>query len=213
MWWLLGVAVWLGVIVWLVITYQRRVGGRQRATDAQAERLLAELRAAKGAQAAAAAAPPSVNATSPAVSAPAADAISGPQWQSRERLLDPPRGLLYLLLRSGLPEHEIFANLTLADVAGVGAQWQGFEREQRARRLQQTRVDFVVCTRRLQPVAVVVLREAADAAIRGAADAAVVERLRFTEECLTAAGVRYVRFDPAALPRHGELRALVLGGP
>jgi hypothetical protein len=208
MWWLFGGVVWLGVIVWLVITYQRRVGGRQRATDAQAERLMAEVRAGKGAQAAASApvgtvpVPVASGALAPALAA----AVSGPQWHSREHLLDPPRGLIYLLLRTGLPDHEIFANLTLADVASVGAQWQGFEREQRARRLQQTRVDFVVCTRRLQPVAVVLLREAVS-------DAAVVERLRFTEECLTAAGVRHVSFDPAALPRHGELRALVLGEP
>jgi len=203
MWWLLGVGVWLGVIVWLVITYQRRVGGRQRATDAQAERLMAEARAAKAAQAAAAA-PLLVPTPGGTPEAGVAAAVSGPQWHGRERLLDPPRSLIYLLLRAGLPEHEIFANLSLADVVSVGAQWQGFEREQRVRRLQQTRVDFVVCTRRLQPVAVVALREAADAA--------EVERLRFTEECLTAAGVRHVSFDPAALPRHGELRALVLGG-
>jgi hypothetical protein len=202
MWWLLGVGVWLGVIVWLVITYQRRVGGRQRATDAQAEQLMAEARAAKAAQAAAAA-PLPASATGAAPVAGVAAAGSGPQWHGRERLLDPQRGLIYLLLRAGLPEHEIFANLSLADVASVGAQWQGFEREQRVRRLQQTRVDFVVCTRRLQPVAVIAVREAGDAA--------EVERLRFTEECLTAAGVRHVSFDPAALPRHGELRALVLG--
>jgi hypothetical protein len=204
MWWLFGVAVWLGLVVWLVITYQRRVGGRQRATDAQAERLMAEVRATKSAQAAAAA-PASANPAAQVGAATPSPVVSGPQWHGRERLLEPPGGLIYLLLRTGLPDHEIFANLTLADVASVGAQWQGFEREQRARRLQQTRVDFVVCTRRLQPVAVVMLREAV-------ADAAGAERLRFTEECLTAAGVRHVSFDPAALPRHGELPALVLGG-
>ncbi|MGH8620475.1 MAG: DUF2726 domain-containing protein [Burkholderiales bacterium] len=211
MWWLLGGAVWIGVIAWLIISYQRKVGGRDRERTVQVEQMLAEVRAAKGtqgAQATAAAAPSGVSAPVAAARAapvPAAQPPAGAApWHGRERLLDQPRSLAYLLLRTGLPEHEIFANLTLADVVGVGAQWQGLEREQHLRRLAQTRADFVICTRRLQPVAVITLRETV-------ADAAVVERLRFTEACLAAAAVRHVSFDAAALPRHGELRALVLG--
>jgi len=212
MWWLLGVAVWVGVIIWLVMSYQRKMGGRNRERDAQLEQMMAEVRAAKGAPAAAAVAPAGVASAVPGMAVPPL-ATGGPPWHGRERLLDPPRGLIYLLLRTGLPEHEIFANLTLADVHSLGASAQGPEREQRLRRLQQTRVDFVVCTRRLQPVAVVALREAtADAAGKGATDAAVVERVRFTEECLAVAALRYVTLDPASPPRHGEIRGLVLGG-
>lgn len=212
MWWLFGAAVWIGVIAWLVMAYQRKVGERNRGRDTQLEQMMAEVRAAKGAQAAAAApAPvPGASALSGPIARPAGSisapppTAGGAPWHGRERLLDQPRALAYLLLRTGLPEHEIFANLTLADVVSVGAQWQGFEREQRTRRLTLTRVDFVVCTRRLQPLAVVTLRE-------GVADAGVVERQRFTEECLAAAAVRLVSFDPVALPRHSEIRALVLG--
>jgi hypothetical protein len=124
----------------------------------------------------------------------------------RERLLDQPRALVYLLLRAGLPDHEVFANLTLADVVGTAATGPGFEREQRMRRLAQLRTDFVVCTRRLEPVAVLALKGA------GAADAAAAENARLMAECLTASGVRYVSIDPAAPPRHAELRTLLLGG-
>jgi hypothetical protein len=205
MWWVLGIAVWAGLIAYLVIAYRRKVGDRNRTRDAQFEQLMAEARAAKTTAAAA----PAAGAVAPAApgtpSGPASAATAAP-WVRKERLLDQPRALVYLLLRAGLPEHEVFANLTLADVVGTGAAGTGFEREQRVRRLGQIRTDFVVCTRRLEPVAVLALKSA------GAAGAAAAENARLMAECLTAAGVRYVSIDPAAPPRHAELRALVLGG-
>jgi hypothetical protein len=203
MWWVLGIAVWAGLVVYLFVAYNRKVGNRNRARDAQFEQLMAEARAAKTAAPAASvggAAAPAVRGV-PAV----ATAVAVP-WIRKERLLDQSRSLLYLLLRTGLPEHEVFANLTLADVVGIGAAGTGFEREQRLRRLSQIRADFVVCTRRLAPVAVLGLKAS------GAPDAAAAENERLMAECLATAGIRYVTIDPAAPPKHAELRSLLLDG-
>ena len=55
----------------------------------------------------------------PAISvqvAPPAATASG-AYAKKSRLLDKADALIYLLLRTGLPDHEIFAALTLADIS------------------------------------------------------------------------------------------------
>ena len=226
MWWLLSAAIWIGVIAYLVIRYQRTTHARAHSRDAEFERLLIEVREAKTAQAAAAPLAPAVAAgaevnraaivtRAPAVTpslsapptrtgAPQPAAAPLPLWLKRERLLDAPRALLYLLLRTGLPEHEIFVNLPLRDLVGTESRVQVAGRDERTRRLGMVRADFVVCSRRLQPLAVVSVKPAV-------ADAAVIEQMRFLNECLSGANLRHVTLDPAAPPRHAAIRALVLG--
>ena len=103
------------------------------------------------------------------------------------------------MLRTGLPDHEIFAALTLADVLEPAATLRGFEREQATRRLAAQRLDFVICDKSLQLVAVVLCAQVADG---GAARQAI-------ESALRAGGIRCVRLDAAALPRHHQIRALI----
>jgi hypothetical protein len=104
-----------------------------------------------------------------------------------------------------LPDHEVFAWLRLADIVELAPGKAGYDAVQRLRRLTQQRVDFVVCNRKLEIVAAIVIDRA------GPTDAAQIEGRRLIEESLRTAGVRLVRIDAAAPPRHQQVRALVYG--
>ena len=106
-------------------------------------------------------------------------------------------------LRAGLPDHEVFANVTLA--ALVSPSGSGREREQQLRRLSQYQVDFVVCDRELRIVAAVDLEGG------GGVDAIGVRK--FKEDCLKAARIRLLRIDAVAPPRGDEIRALIGASP
>jgi len=202
--WVLIVLVWLGAIVFVIARYRRKRAEREAEREKQVALLFAEARnARKDADGGAPAAQAATAAGAAPATAPATPAAS--LYLARERLLAPPYSLVYLLLRTALPEHEIFVNLALGDLVDVGPQWQGLERENRLRRLGQQRVDYVICTRQLGVVAVVIVAGGV------APDAAGLEGERLRNEALSAAGIRVVRLEPSKLPRHPELRALVLG--
>ena len=99
---------------------------------------------------------------------------------------------MYFVFRTGLPDHEIFANLTLADLIDIEPAVQGYEREQKARRLAQQRLDLVICTKQLEVVAAVLFESGMNA------DAAQADNAGFTELCLQATGIRLLRIDAAA---------------
>jgi len=202
--WVLIVFVWLGAIVFVIARYQRKRAEREAEREKQVALLFAEARnARKDAESGAPAVQAATAAGAAPATAPATPAAS--LYLARERLLAPPYSLVYLLLRTALPEHEIFVNLALGDLVDVGPQWQGLERENRLRRLGQQRVDYVICTRQLGVVAVVIVAGGV------APDAAGLEGERLRNEALSAAGIRVVRLEPSKLPRHPELRAQVLG--
>jgi hypothetical protein len=121
-------------------------------------------------------------------------------YKANERMLSQPETLLYLLLRSGIPDHEIFPKLSLAAV--VVAPGTGYDREQQVRRLSRHQLDFVVCDKAMRVVAAVQLAAVGPEAV-------VAQRIR--EECLGSAGIRVVTIDPAGLPKRSEIRALVCG--
>jgi len=202
--WVLIVLVWLGAIVFVIARYRRKRAEREAEREKQVALLFAEARnARKDAESGAPAVQAATAAGAAPATAPATPAAS--LYLARERLLAPPYSLVYLLLRTALPEHEIFVNLALGDLVDVGPQWQSLERENRLRRLGQQRVDYVICTRQLGVVAVVIVAGGV------APDAAGLEGERLRNEALSAAGIRVVRLEPSKLPRHPELRALVLG--
>lgn len=172
---------------------------RQREADRarQFETLLGEAR--RGGISIAAEAPP----TNAPAAATAVAAVQRADFTRKPRLLPQIDALLYMVFRAGLPDHEIFAGLTAADVVEFTPASTGLVHEQKLRRLGQQRVDLVVCTKQLEIVAVVICaRKLAAAAADGA---------RFAEECLQAAGIRLLRVDPAALPRHQQVRELIYG--
>lgn len=185
MWYLVAIF-WIVLVAGIFWAYSRKraqvAGKRAEALDA----LIAE--ATMGAQVVQYPPPPALPA-----------ALIEP-CRRRLRLLDRADALLYFLFRTGLPDHEVFANMTLADVVEPAPTLPAFEREQLLRRLGQQRLNAVVCNRQLEVVAVAVLIPLAQA------DAA-----REVDTCLKAAGIRCIHVDAAALPRHHQVRALVYG--
>ena len=117
---------------------------------------------------------------------------------ARERFLGKAETLVYRLLKAGIPDHEVFANVTLAAVIGG-------RNEQDSRRLSQYRLDFVVCDKDMRVVAAIEVETG------GAASAAGEQR--FKADSLKAAGIGLVRINVAALPRREEIRPLVCGRP
>jgi len=188
MWYLITV-VWIAVMAAIVYSYgrKRRRRAGERAQDM--EKMLAELKTTAKIKAS-------------GVDAPAAQtAEPRAEFTRKPRLLPQPAALLYYVFRTGLPDHEIFAGVPLIDVLDIAATEQPAQREQLRRKLGQHRLDLVICTKQLEVVAGVITGDAATDA----------ESAQFIERCLQAAGVRLLRIDPAAPPRHHQVQALVYG--
>ncbi len=179
-WYLLILAPFIAIpILWW--NYRRKVALREELSGARWEQLVGTAKVAE----------PQVP---PLVPAPAC--------RRRERLLDAGQTLVYLLLKQGMPDHEILANVALADLLDLPAGAAGPEHQQRL--LARHRVDFVVCGKSMQPlVAVDLLAAEAPAALTTAPD--------FKSQCLHQAGIRHVRLHRNALPARQEIRARVLG--
>ena len=124
-------------------------------------------------------------------------------YEARERLLTPPQALLYYLLKTGLPDHLIFAQVALPAVLEPSHALSGFARDEQLRRLSAHALDFVVCDRSMRPVAVVEL------ARRDPQPEAGPSR----KSWLLASGLRYLELAPDTLPRKEAMRTLVLGEP
>lgn len=191
-WYLVALA-WLAVIGGIVYNYTRKQRNRASARALDMEKALGDLRTE--AKIRAVDASPAIPDARPAI-APV------PEFTRKARLLAQPAGLLYYVLRTGLPDHEIFAGVSLSDVLEVGQDSQSAQHEQLRRKLEQHRLDFVICTKRFEVVAAIVVAD--KAAARGEAG-------QFIDRCMTAAGVRLLRVDPAAPPRHHQVQALVYG--
>lgn len=183
-WYLLVLAPFIAIpVLWW--NYRRKLAQKEEMSGLRWERLVNTATAGDG---------------------PAADVSAAtPEYRRRERLLDPGQTLVYLLLKQGMPDHEILVNVALADLlespAGSGDAGAG----QPQRLPAQHRVDFVVCSKAMQPVvAVDLLAAEAPAALTTAPD--------FRSQCLHRAGIRHVRLVRGALPARGDIRACVLGG-
>ena len=195
LWFLLMLAT-AGVVAYGVWDYRRKIAARDAASKARFDEMFKSQVAAAPAKPESA---PPLPATAvpaavptPPVSPPVAASVPG-------RFLGKTETLVYRLLQTALPDHEIFANVMLSSVVAASA--SGSQGEQQARRLSQYQIDFVVCDRDLRVVAAVEVEAGA------AADAVGIRH--FKEECLKAAGIRLVWFDAAALPRRQEIRALL----
>jgi hypothetical protein len=182
------------VVIYVLWDYRRRTARRDAAT---AERLhdvmavAAQVPRTGQAPAGNTSALPATKAGAPIVS-----------YVRRDRLLSPPQTLLYYLLRSELPDHLVFAQITLASVLDTAAGVAEHARAEMARRLADHRVDFVICDRRMHPVAVLKLQTSPDG---------TSNELSSAQRWLDEAGVRYVEIDARALPRKEAVRAVALG--
>ena len=128
-------------------------------------------------------------------------APSTPGYATRERVLTPPETLLYYLLKTGLPEYHVFAHVTLRAVLDAAPGLTGYARNEHTRRLGWHAVDFLVSDRNLRPVAVIELARHEEPE----------ETRAQRKSWIGSAGLRYLSFEPASLPRKEALRALVLG--
>ena len=199
-WFLLFVVVGGAIFAVLAWDYRKKAAAREAESQKRFAALMrVQTAAARAPEPSAAAAVPV-----PGAPAPAKPSTAATPAPVRDRFLGQRETLLYYLLRTGVPDHEVFPNVPLASVVAVpGA---GTEREQQLRRLAQYHLDFVVCDKSMRIVAAIEVEPAAGAGAAG-------ER-RFVADTLNAAGIRIVRVNPAAPPRRDQVRALVCGpGP
>ena len=192
MWFWFFIAV-VAVVAGCIWEYRRKAAGREAASKRRLEMMLKA-----GPAAPAPAGRPVEPDPAPAVDSAAVEPVV--TYAARERLLTQPETLIYLLLKSGLPDHSIFPKISLATL--VEAPGTAYDREQQLRRLSRQLIDFVVCDKSMRFVAAVQLTAQG-------AEAVVAQRIR--AECLKSAGLRLVTIDPQALPKRADIRAVVCG--
>lgn len=190
MWYVVGLLFWVVVVAGVMVVYGRRRRQRDAERADRMAALLADVKSATG-----------VAKVSAAGAAPAARAAAA-EFRKKQRLLPPSSALLYYVFRTGLPDHEIFAGLTLADVLDAPAAANAYGPARSARLLAE-RLDLIVCTKQLDIVAGVLIGARMDAARENAWGQVA--------QCLHAAGIRALRVDPAAAPRHQDIRRLIYG--
>ena len=189
MWYLIGL-IWIAAIVGIVAAYNRKQRQRGAERGAQMAALLKDLKA-------------NPRAVVNAIDKPAAPVVApaSAEFSKKQRLLPQPIALLYYVFRTGLPDHEIFAGLGLSDVLDATPALSGASREQMQRKLAQQRLALVVCTKQLEVVAAVL--------VRNPAQGPPAQDEQFATRCLQAAGIRVLSVDPAAPPRHHQVHALI----
>ena len=197
LWYLLLLVVPIAVGAYLLWDHRRKAAARAAAS---AERLTAILGTTTQVPAPATRPSPADNVLTPQPHGNAPPPAS-PVYAPRDRVLTPPETLLYYLLKTGLPEYHVFAHIALRTVLDAAPGLTGYARNEHTRRLGWHAVDFLVCDRNLRPVAVVELARHDEPQETGAQ----------RKSWIGSAGLRYLSFEPAALPRKEALRALVLG--
>ena len=136
---------------------------------------------------------------SPLVAAPAQVAAHLPA-KAPGAFLHGPAKVLYLVLKASLPDHHVFVYTRLTDVIKpIGKPMTPQGRAQFA----QSRMDFVVCNQALNVVALLDISDGTRP------DDPMKQHL---QPQLAAAGIRYVRVAPTALPKPAEVRTLIFGG-
>jgi hypothetical protein len=164
------------------------------ATDLEA--FVAAYRRDKAAANRAASPPPAAATDAPAsIPASAAPLDKGPR-----AFLQGPAKVLYLVLRAALPDHHVFVYTRLTDVIRpIGKPMTPQGRAQFA----QSRMDFVVCNKELNVVAML------DISDDTRPDDPMKHHL---QPQLAAAGIRYARVAPNAIPKPAEAKQLVYPG-
>ena len=188
-------------VIW---AYHRKAAEKQASRHERMALMMGETQREILQHGASPAAKPVAAPVSPTPAAPPAAATAGGKtagWVRRERFLSKSEAVVFYLLKTALRrDHEIYVHVSLASVVTVEADAPSYEHDQRVRRLGQHELTFVVCDKALNVMAALELEE-----VLTDADA------DFREECLSNAGIRLIKLDPAALPSREEIRALVYG--
>jgi len=195
---LLVIAVVIAVFIW---NFRRQAAAREAAGAERMKAFLEQTRADPAAQSALRPAQAQMPVAEPAArSAKPQPAVSG--FIAGAPLLSPPQRTLYHLLKIGLPEHEVFACVSLAAFIQPADNPTGFAREAQERRLADAAADFLICDKTMNAVAAV------QCGVRGGKAA---ETAAFAAACIASSGLRWVEISPDALPRREEIRQRILG--
>ena len=185
MWYLVSL-VWVAFVVGIAWAYKSKKAKRDAAREQKFGQMLSELMHGR------ASAPAAFAAVGATMAVPATLRLT-----KKPRLLAPGNVLIYYMLRAGLPDHEIFVNVPIHDL--IESAELGYEARKKMQQLAAARAHFIVCNKQFEIIAAVLMNRVA------------VAETRLVEECLRAAGVRLLRIDPAAPPKHTQVRALVYG--
>lgn len=139
---------------------------------------------------------PSSSSAAPSA-APAAKATI-PLCTRKQSILDVRHLDLYHRLTAALTEFRIFPHMSLAAVVQLPATLPGRDREQRMRVLAQSAIDCVICSEAMEVVAAVDLEDGRNA------------ESHIKSEYLSAAGIPYLRINPAQASDVEGMRKLVL---
>ena len=178
----------LAAIAYIIWDYRRKTAARTLASAGKLEELLTAVHSTDGEP------PPPAQSSAPRPGGATLPA-SPVRHVARERLLSAPHTLLYYLLKTGMPDHLVFACVRLGSLLEPRT---AAEHD----KVTDVTLDFVVTDRNTRPVAVVQLR--ADGTV-----SADRERVRIR---LASAGVSCVELDPMRLPRKEAIRSVVLNG-
>ena len=183
-------------VAWIVWSYRRKAGDKEARSREREMELVGLL---QGDRTSRAPSTPraSANPDAPVAPSPAAAPSAAVTATRRERFLSQPETLIYYLLRTGMAGYEVFPRVSLASVLAPSSAppRTGGQAPSGAHDL-----DFVVCDKSMRIVA----------AIQLAGRLAGPDSVR-VEQNLAAAGIKLVTVDPKALPKRGELGALILG--
>lgn len=217
LWSLLLIGLLIAIGAYALLAVGRASRAQRARSEERAAALLVELQARGGA--AAAPKPASATERAPAAhgtqaslsGAGAASAGDAPEPAAplaslrslrRPRLLTDPQRLLYLLLRSALPDHVVLANMRAVDMLDLPPAPEALAADPRLTMLLHRRLDCVVCRADLTPVAALVI---------DAGTAPAPNREQETGVLLRELGVRFLRMRSDSLPRPAAMRALILG--
>jgi cytochrome c-type biogenesis protein CcmH/NrfF len=210
LWSLILVAILVAAVAYIVLTVRRARREHQARSEERAAAMLLALHGAQAQPRVETTTVGPVTITTATVTAAArveneAEASAAPSplvALRRARLLTDPQRLLYLVLRAALPDHVVMANMRMIDLLDVPAGPEAVERDPRLSALLHQRLDCVVCSNDLTPLAALVVYTAA---MPGA------ELEQAKADALRELGIRFLRFRADSLPRPAEMRAVVLG--
>jgi hypothetical protein len=184
----------IAAVAYIIWDHRRKAAEREAVSAGRMEELLGV--AAHAAQTERA------QAEAPAAEQHSESSVPSATFVLRERFLTPPQTLLYYLLKTGVPEYLVAAHVPIASLLDPAPHLAAYAREEQARMFARHIVDFVILDKSTRPFAVVNLISHAEGFRASSTQ---------MKTWLSAAGLRYIELDPAALPRKDAVRALVLG--
>ena len=187
----------IAAVAYIIWDHRRKVAQREAQAAGRMQELLGVALHTPTARAADADA-----ATVAAPQAPAEPRAPTATFGLRERFLSPPQTLLYYLLKTGLPDYIVLAQVPVASLLDPAPTLAAYAREEQARMFARHIVDFAILDKSTRPLAAISLVHPADGPRVSSAQ---------MQAWFSAAGLRHVELDQSALPRKEAVRSLVLG--